>query len=225
MSMSSDQHANVGEIALLKVVAVNDTGAFLHQGLPKDLLLPYREQHGEVRVDDQVLVMVCEDEQGRPFASMRLDDFIQDEAEGYAQGDQVALIIAGPVDLGIKAIVDNRYWGLLYADEIFRPQHQALKKGDRMTGYVKKPRADHKIDITINPPGHIAAASLADQILTKLGKHGGFLPLHDKSAPDAIQAAFGVSKSVFKQAIGVLYKQRRITIEDGGIRLIDKQSG
>lgn len=203
-----------GEVAWLKVVAVNNTGAFLDWGREKDLLLPYGEQNGRVVVGQHCLVIVLEDDDDRPFASMKLEDFIRDEAEGYGSGDVVALTVSGPTDLGMKVVVDHRYWGLLYRDEIFRP----LRAGQRLRGYVKKLREDGRLDVTLNPPVHVAAAALTDRILAAIDANGGKLTLTDKSSPQEIQRTFAVSKGVFKQAVGALYKERLIVIEPGCLR-------
>lgn len=207
----------VGEVAWLKVVAVKDAGAFLDWGRPKDLLLPFGEQPrgNRPRAGEHCLVYIAQDEDDRPFASMKLNDFIADTADGYAQGDPVQLLVAELTDLGVKAVVDNRYWGLLYAADIFRP----LQQGETCAGFIRKLREDGKLDVTLNPPAHVAAASLADRVLAALRAAGGFLPLSDKSSPDAIHDAFGVSKGVYKQAIGALYRQRQIRIDKDGIRL------
>jgi len=203
-----------GEIAWLKVVAVNNTGVFLDWGREKDLLLPYGEQNGRLVVGQHCLVYILEDDDDRPFASMKLEDFIRDEAEGYSTGDVVELIVSGPTDLGMKVIVDHRYWGLLYRDDIFRP----LRTGQRLRGFVKKLRDDGRLDVTINPPAHVAAAALTDRILAAIDAAGGKLALTDKSSPEDIQRAFSVSKGVFKQAVGALYKERLIVIEPGCLR-------
>lgn len=208
----------VGEVAWLKVVTVNNTGAFLDWGRPKDLLLPYGEQAGRVVVGQHVLVFIAEDDDDRPFASMKLDDFIGDQvdprAAGYGTGDVVALTVHGPTDLGVKVVVDHRYWGLLYREEIFRP----LRTGQVLRGFVKKQRDDGKLDVTLNPPVHVAAAALTDRILAAIDANGGKLALTDKSSPEDIQRAFQVSKGVFKQAVGALYKERLIVIEPGCLR-------
>lgn len=213
----ADAGPDVGEVAWLPVVAVKDAGAFLDWGRPKDLLLPFSEQPrgGRPQPGQYCLVYIAQDEDDRPFASMKVNDFIADTADGYAPGDKVTLLIAELTDLGVKAVVDHRYWGLLYAADIFR----TLRQGETCTGYVQKLREDGKLDVTLNPPAHVAAASLGDRVLAALRAAGGFLPLSDKSSPEAIQDAFGVSKSVYKQAIGALYKQRLISIDKDGIRL------
>ncbi len=205
----------VGDVALLEVVAIKDAGAFLNWGRSKDLLLPYSEQRSRPRVGQRVLVVIFEDDQGRPVASMRLEDFIVDQAEGLKNGDKVALVIGERTDLGIKAVVDQRFWGLLYHDELTRP----LKRGERLEGYVRLVREDGRLDLSLMPSGAEKQQLAAERIMQALQAHQGFLPLSDKSPPAAIKSQLGISKSAFKQAIGKLYKQRRIIIEKEGIRL------
>lgn len=208
-------HPAIGDVALLEVVAIKDAGAFLDWGHPKDLLLPYSEQRGRPRVGQQVLVMIFEDDQGRPAASMRLEDFIDDQAEGLKNGDKVALVIGDRTDLGVKAVVNQRFWGLLYHDELARP----LKRGQRMEGYVRRVREDDRLDLSLMPSGAEKQQLAAEQIMQALQAQQGFLALSDKSSPAIIKSQLGISKSAFKQAIGNLYRQRRIVIETAGIRL------
>lgn len=208
--------AHMGEVAFLKVVTVNDIGAFLDWGLPKDLLLPYGEQRPRPGVGKRVLVMVYEDAQGRPLASMRLDKFIGDEASGLSQGDKVELIVAEHTDLGVKAVVDNRFWGLIYHDDMPQP----LRRGQRLDGYVRRIRDDGRLDLALVPPGAAKLDVVGEQILAALGRNQGHLTLSDKSPADEIKSRLGVSKSAFKQAIGRLYKRRLIAIEESGIRLL-----
>nr|WP_297457735.1 S1-like domain-containing RNA-binding protein [uncultured Halomonas sp.] len=207
--------ARPGEVAFLKVVTINDTGAFLDWGLPKDLLLPYGEQRPRPGVGQRVLVMVYEDAQGRPLASMRLDKFIADEATGLSRGDKVGLIVAETTDLGVKAVVDHRFWGLVYHDDLPQP----LRRGQRLDGYVRRIRDDGRLDLALVPPGSAGLDVVGDKVLAVLRRNQGYLTLSDKSPADEIKSRLGVSKSAFKQAIGRLYKRRLIVIEERGIRL------
>ncbi|MGC3872254.1 CvfB family protein [Halomonas sp. GXIMD04776] len=215
MTQDPSCQSAIGDVVLLEVVAVKDAGAFLDWGHPNDLLLPYSEQRGRPRVGQQVLVMIFEDDQGRPAASMRLEDFIDDQAEGLKNGDKVALVIGERTDLGIKAVVDQRFWGLLYHDELTRP----LKRGERLEGYVRRVREDGRLDLSLMPSGAEKQQLAAEQVIKALEAHQGFLALSDKSSAATIKSQLGISKSAFKQAIGKLYKQRRIVIEAAGIRL------
>jgi uncharacterized protein len=205
----------VGEVAYLEVVTVNETGAFLDWGHPKDLLLPFGEQRFRPTPGKRVLVIVYADQQGRPVASQKLDRFIEDAAHGFAAGDAVTLVIADATDLGYKAVVDHRVWGLLYRDDATRP----LRRGQRLTGYVKRLREDGRLDLSLLPPGAARLDVVGEAVLKALRESGGYLPLGDKSDAAEIKARLGVSKNAFKQAIGRLYKRRLITIEASGIRL------
>lgn len=208
--------AQVDEVAWLKVVSLSHAGAFLDWGLPKDLLLPFSEQKGKLVEGRSCLVRLFLDENNRIAASMLLDDFIQDEAFYYKEGQAVELIIADFTELGFKAVVDHKYWGVLYKNEVFQP----LKRGQQLTGHIKKVRPDHRLDLILGQEkyGEKVDATSA-KILAVLAKHGGHIALTDKSPPEMIYDTFGVSKKVFKQAIGGLYKQRKIVIEEKGIRL------
>lgn len=206
----------VGEVAYLEVVTVNETGAFLDWGHLKDLLLPYGEQRFRPSVGKRVLVRIYEDQQGRPVASQKLDRFVVDEAEGLAAGDEVTLVIAEQTDLGFKAVVEHRCWGLLYRDDVTRP----LRRGQRLTGYVKRLRDDGRLDLSLLPPGAARLDVVGEAVLKALRESGGYLPLGDKSDAAEIKARLGVSKNAFKQAIGRLYKQRLITLSPTGIRLV-----
>jgi predicted RNA-binding protein (virulence factor B family) len=209
--------AEVGDIAWLKVVSLNYVGAFLDWGLPKDLLVPFSEQYHEMEVGRSYLVKVFLDEQSRIAATTKIDKLLSDESVDFEVGQKVSLIIADRSDLGIKAIINNSHWGMLYENELFRP----VKKGQKMEGYIKQIREDHKIDLSLHQPGYGKVVSLTDSIIAKLKANNGVLMLSDKSPPEAIYAAFGVSKKVFKQAIGALYKQQLITIDKSGIKLVD----
>ncbi|OQW75291.1 MAG: GntR family transcriptional regulator [Proteobacteria bacterium ST_bin11] len=211
--------AQVDEVAWLKCISLSHAGAFLGWGLPKDLLLPFSEQKGKIIEGRSYLVRLFLDENNRIAATMMLDDFIQDQAFYYKDGQAVQLIIADETDLGFKAVVDNQYWGVLYKSETFQP----LQKGQTLTGYIKKVRPDNKLDLVLSQEKYGQKVdATSEKILAILAKRGGYVALTDKSAPEIIYDTFGVSKKVFKQAIGGLYKQRRIMIEESGIRLVDQ---
>jgi uncharacterized protein len=209
--------ALVDDIAWLKVVALNYVGAFLDWGLPKNLLVPFSEQHHELEVGKSYLVKVFLDDQNRLAATTKIDQFITDISVDFVAGQQVSLLITDTSELGVKAIINNTHWGVLYQNEIFQP----LKKGQKLTGYIKQIREDQKIDLVLDQPGYGKVLSLTDSILIRLNRNNGVLMLSDKSPPEAIYAVFGVSKKVFKQAIGALYRQKLITIDDKeGIKLV-----
>lgn len=211
---TTQPRAELGQVALLRVADVNDTGAFLDWGLEKDLLLPYAEQVGTPKAGQSVLVMIYQDQRGRLVASMKLDEFIDDIGPEMSAGTPVTVIIGNKTELGYKAVIDHRRWGLLYDSELLRP----LRRGDSVHAYVKKTRPDQRIDLTLTPPKRIAVPDLSQQILAMLDANDGYLALGDKSPPEVIYRLFGQSKKAFKQALGRLYKGGDITIETGGIR-------
>lgn len=210
--------AQVDDIAYLKVVSLNYIGAFLEWGLAKNLLVPFSEQHHELVVGKSYLVKLFLDDKQRVVATTKIDKFISDTAdEALSEGQAVSLLIADNTDLGVKAIIDSRYWGVLYNNALF----QSLKKGQTVTGYIKHIRDDLKIDLTLQAQGYKnSVLPLTEQILNTLAAHNGVLQLSDKSPPEAIYAVFSVSKKVFKQAIGALYKQQKISIEKTQIKLL-----
>lgn len=212
--------AQVNDVAWLKVVSISHAGAFLDWGLAKDLLLPFSEQTQKVVEGQSCLVKVFLDESNRIAASMMLDDFIQEQAFYLKQGQQVDLVIADETDLGRNVIVNNECWGVLYKNEIF----QKLRKGQKTTGYIKKIREDHKIDCVLQVEKYGEKVdSVTEKILAKLKSQGGVILINDKSPPDLIYKTFGVSKKVFKQSIGGLYKKRIISIDKTGISLLEEK--
>jgi uncharacterized protein len=209
-------NAIVDDIAWMEVVSVDRVGVFLDWGLPKDLLVPFGEQHHEMEVGESYLVKLFLDQQNRILATTKIDKFIADEGYYFKTGEKVSLLIADKTDLGFKAIINNTHWGMLYQNELF----QAVRKGQKLEGYIKQVREDYKVDLSLHQPGYGKVDELTDKILAHLKESQGFLPLSDKSPPEAIYEAFGVSKKVYKQAIGALYKQKLLQIEKDGIRLI-----
>ncbi|MDI1302308.1 MAG: S1-like domain-containing RNA-binding protein [bacterium] len=213
--------AQVGEVAWLKIVSVNDNGAFLDWGLPKDLLLPHNEVTYDLKPHlepgKQMMVMVFQDEKGRVAASARLDDFIAKEGTGFAEGEKVSVLIGDRTEIGVRVIINNRYWGMVHSNEIFRP----LRKGETLDGYIKTIREDRKLNVSLTAPGQAKVDNIAEGILKILDRHDGFMAVSDKTAPEVIYKLFGISKKVFKQAIGRLYKERYILIENSGIRRIN----
>ena len=209
--------AMVGEMAFLRVVEVNQTGAFLDWGLPKDLLLPYGEQKERLYDGDFCSVFVYKDKYAeRVVASQRLNRHIGKTTAKYAVGDKVQIDVVTRTDLGYKVVVNHAHWGLLYANEVFKP----LRRGLRTVAWVKKVVADDKVDLNLEPPKLERFSNASEQILSDLEAEGGFIPLHDKSPPEDIRRRFGMSKKHFKAAVGKLYRERKITIDSEGIRLV-----
>jgi len=218
LACSKKPFVEMDGIAWLKVVSIGKAGAFLDWGLPKDLLVPFSEQDYELEENKYCLVHVYLDDDNRIAASTYLNQFLSDEAVYLSEGDQVSLIISHKTDLGYKAVVNQKFWGVLYYNEIF----QTLREGQKVTGYIKKIREDKKIDLSLNKSGHQHVLPVTEQIIQRLEINDGELPLSDKSSPEAINAAFGVSKKVFKQAIGSLYKERKITLTKTSMSLVKK---
>jgi predicted RNA-binding protein (virulence factor B family) len=212
-------HAMVGEFAYLKVVSVNlRIGAFLDWGLAKDLLLPFREQDTPVRVGQQVVVCVYLDgKTNRIVATTRLNRHLSRETPAYRDGQSVNLILVDKTPLGYNAIVENAHRGLLFDNQ----RASALAAGQRLKGFVRTVRPGGKIDLSLDASGYRRVAASTDQIVQSLEQNGGRLDFDDDSPPEAIRQSFGVSKKAFKQALGKLYKSRRIRFQHPGIQLLD----
>jgi uncharacterized protein len=208
----------IGEFGMLKVLAVNEIGAFLEWGLLKDLLVPFSEQKQKMEVGKSYLVYAYIDHvTNRIVASAKIDKFLDNIPADYTVGQAVDLIIENQTDFGYKAIINNSHWGVLYKNEVF----QSLEKGQHIEGFIKKIRDDDKIDLCLDKPGLEKVDILSEKIINVLKEKNGFIALSDKSPAELIYDIFGVSKKTFKKAIGALYKQRLIIIENEGIRIHD----
>ncbi|MDE6159234.1 MAG: GntR family transcriptional regulator [Bacteroidaceae bacterium] len=210
--------AQVGEFAFLEVAWVNQFGAFLQWGLLKDLFVPFREQKMKMQKGQSYIVHVHLDpESFRIVASAKVERYLSSEVTGLKPGDKVDVLVWQKTDLGFKAIVNNKYSALIYDNQVFRP----LRTGDRLEAYVRLVRPDGKIDITLQPTGQQAALDFSDVLLRYLQQNGGRTVLGDKSPAEDIYEAFGVSKKVFKKAVGDLYKRHLVTLTSEGIELAD----
>lgn len=211
--------ATVGEFATLRVLAVEEVGAFLDWGLAKDLFLPYSEQTHDIQPGDNAVVYIYLDKSGRISASTRLERYIDKSEPNYEPEQEVKLRVVSQTDLGYKALVDDRHWGMIYRNEVFKQ----LYYGETLTGYIRQVREDGKIDLSLQRAGHLAAVTeIGPQILKLLEKNGGHLKINDKTSAEEIQNLFGVSKKKYKIALGQLYKNRLITVSDDGIRSVKK---
>lgn len=211
-------YAEVGDFAWLEVAWVNQFGAFLDWGLMKDLFVPFREQKMKMQKGRSYLVHIHLDpETYRIMASAKVERYLSNDYPPYHGGDEVDALIWQKTDLGFKVVVDNQFAGLLFDDEIFRELHS----GDRLRAYVKQVRPDGKIDLSLQRKGQRAVKDFSEILLEHLQTHGGRTALGDKSPADEIYAVFGVSKKVFKKAVGDLYRRRLIVIADDGISLVD----
>ena len=211
--------AIVDEYAYLQVKDVNSLGAFLDWGLEKDLLVPFREQLQTMEVGRKYIVRVFLDETSqRIAASAKINKFIQKKDIYLEENDKVDLLISGVTDMGFNAIINNRYMGLLYNNEVF----ENLRTGDRTKGYVKKIREDYKIDVSLQKSGYEHVSDVKTDVLNVLSQNDGFLELGDKSSPEEIYRKLKMSKKAYKKVIGSLFKERLIEITDKGIKLVDK---
>ena len=214
--------AVVGECAYLKVIEVNRIGAFMDWGLPKDLLVPFNQQQKPMQKGYSYTVYLYVDElSGRIAASSRLEDYLSDDPGRLKPDQAVDMLIYGKSDLGFKAVIDGRYLGQLFENEVFRP----LYFGERLQGYIKTIRTDGKIDLILQQASSLARNSLAESILRHLNENEGVSTLTDKSPPDSIYKTFGVSKASYKKALGTLYKKRQINIEKHQITLLQLLAG
>lgn len=209
--------AKVGDFAFMQVKSVASVGAFLEWGIMKDLLVPYSEQTISLKEGQKVLVYVYLDSKSkRVVASAKWEKFTEKEDfSEISEGDEVQVLVASITDLGYKVLINQRYTGLIYKNEVF----SKINIGDSLTAYISKIRLDGKIDVRLKKSGYEAVAGEASMILKKLENAGGFLPTTDKSPAEEIYEIYGVSKKTYKKAIGELYKKRLITLTESGIKL------
>lgn len=210
-------YAITNTFAYLEVKQTNDIGAFLDWGIDKDLLVPFKEQQHRMYAGNGYVVYVFIDEEtNRIVASSKLKKYIDFEDIGdLKEGDEVRLLIYSETPLGLNAIINNRYSGLIYQNEIF----EDLQVGDEVKGYIKTIREDKKIDLRLQKAGYELVDEGKIKILEYLKNNQGFLPFHDNSTPEEIKQQFQLSKKAFKKAIGALYKDKLILISDKGITI------
>lgn len=216
IATTADVPFTVGGTAVLKAKEITNIGAFLEWGLIKDLLLPFKEQTHNVKEGDSVLVALYVDKSNRLCATMKVYDYLLSDSK-YQTEDIVSGFVYDKIDaFGTFVAVDNIYSALIPNNELFRP----LKYGDIIKARVVNIREDKKLTLSLRDKSYIQMDSDAEMILEHLASQGGFLPFHDKSDANDIKDKFQISKNAFKRAIGKLYKNGSITIEDDGIRLI-----
>ena len=218
-STTQTPYAEVDQFACLKVVSNTPVGSFLDWGMPKDLLVPFREQKIKMREGEFYVVRVYLDRVSKRLAATcKLDKFLDLTEPTYQEGEAVELMICAKTDLGFKAIINDSHWGMIFHNEAFRP----LKRGEKVEGFIKQSRADGKVDLCLQKPGYEKVTKLTDRIVQYLQANGGSAPLTNKTDPAIIYDLFDVSKKTYKQAVGALYKKRIIELFDGGIRLTKK---
>ena len=219
MATTETPLAMVGEFALLTVVDQNEQGVFMDMGIGKDVFVPEHEQKRPMQTGQKYVVFLYTDEKNdRITASSRLSDFIDQDEHDLEQGDEVNLLITEESDLGYSAVINQRYMGLLYHNEVF----EDLKAGDQRRGFIKKIREGNKIDLSLQVIGFRHILDLKDSLMINLEEHNGCILLGDKSSPEDIYNKLKISKKAFKKAIGSLYKERLIEISDYEIKLVPK---
>ncbi|MGL1932921.1 MAG: S1-like domain-containing RNA-binding protein [Desulfotalea sp.] len=213
--------AVVGEVAKLTVVATTEVGAFLNWGLEDDLFVPKSEQQEDMTQGKAYIVFVfLSDKSNRITASSKLDKYLNQQPHDFSEREEVELVIYAKSELGYSAVVNSSHTGIIYENEIF----QKLEIGQQQKGYIKKIRDDFKIDLRLQQEGYRGVDNVCRAILNKINDSGGMVAVTDKSAPEDIYDLFGVSKKVFKKAIGGLYKKQLIILDPDCIKLSEKKS-
>lgn len=206
------------DFAFLRVNHTNKFGAFLDWGLEKDLFVPFKEQARKMETGKRYLVYMYLDEKtNRLIATSRINKFLNLEPAEYEVGQKVDIIISHITDLGVNVIVNKSHKGLVYKNDIF---DEKIRPGDKTIGYIKAIRAENKIDVSLRKTGFEKTDEYAGKILEMLQNGKGFLSLHDKSNPEDIKNLLQMSKKDFKKAIGNLYRQKLIDIQENGIKLL-----
>lgn len=210
-------YTEINRFAYLECVESSSLGAFLYWGLDKDLFVPKAEMKDKFFTGKKYFVYVYLDEKTqRIAASQKLNKFLAADDPDYSEGDKCEIFVANPTEIGYRVIVDNHYWGMIYKTELFRP----VKPGDYTYAYVKKIREDNRIDMMLEKSSVKIVDATEQEIYQRIKDNGGFLGLNDKSSPEEIKEEFGISKKIFKKAVGGLYKSRLIEITDAGLKLV-----
>jgi len=219
--IATTQKANaaVGEIAFLRCMDVTKQGAFMDWGLMKDLFVPLSQQSDRMVKGHSYLVKLYVDEQtGRVAATQKFGYQISNDNLQLEVHDVVDMLVWQKSDIGYKVIINNQNFGVLHYGDVFKP----LEIGDKLQGFIKKIYEDNRIDVMPGERGYARVNDESDVILDKLRAEGGYLPFHDKSDPEEIKAAFGISKKTFKMAVGKLYKEGKIELTKTGLKLVEQ---
>lgn len=216
--------AQVGDFASLEVAWVNNFGAFLHWGPKKDLFVPFREQKMKMVKGQRYIVHIhLDDESKRIMASAKIEKWLNPTPDNLRVGMKVDCLVWQKTDIGFKAIIlpgssqDQGAVGVIYDNQIFRP----LFAGNRISAYINKVRPDGKVDLALER-GRAATDDFSDTLLHYLEVHGPTISYSDKTPAQEIYTEFGVSKKLFKRAIGDLYKRRLISIGEDSISLLGR---
>ena len=208
----------LGDIVKLRCVSVTPQGAFLDWGLMKDIFVPASQQLMRMIPQGEYLVKIYLDNQtGRVAATEKLASFLRNDELTVKEKDIVQLTVYRRTDIGYLMIINNRHTGVLHFNEIYRH----ITVGDKFEGFIKKIYTDNKIDVAAGKPGYQRVEGESEKIIRLLKENDGYLPYYDKSDPEEIYAFFGMSKKTFKMTVGNLYKNKIITLEKTGIRLVE----
>jgi predicted RNA-binding protein (virulence factor B family) len=207
----------VGDIVKLRALNITPQGAFLDNGLMKDLFVPTSQQMMGMRPNGDYLVKIYIDEQtGRLAATEKIEQYLSNELLTVNLLEEVDLIVYRRTDIGYVVIINNQHTGVLHFNEIYRD----ISVGDKFKGFIKKIYPDNKIDVSAGKPGYKRVEDESEKILRLLNENNGYLPYYDKSDPEEIYSFFGMSKKTFKMTIGNLYKKKLISLEKTGIRRV-----
>ena len=208
----------VGEIVRLKAVSVTSQGAFLDNGLMKDLFVPRSKQLTQMYPNEYYIVRIYLDERtGRMTATEKIEQFLSNDSLTVKEMDLVNLMVLRRSEIGYVMIINHRHTGVLHFNEVFRD----ISIGDSFKGFIKKIYPDNRIDVVVGKPGYQKVEDEVQKVLDLLEENNGYLPYNDKSNPDDIYSFFGMSKKTFKMTTGNLYKQRKIEFTKTGIRLVE----
>ena len=207
----------LGDIVKLRCITVTPQGAFLDNGLMKDLFVPKSKQQRGMIPNGEYLVKIYLDEQtGRLAATEKIESFLRNDNISVKELEVVDLIVYRRTDIGYVVIINSQHTGVLHHNEIYRD----ITAGDKFKGFIKKIYSDNRIDVAAGKPGYNRVEDETEKILRLLKENNGFLPYHDKSDPDEIYSVFAMSKKTFKMTVGNLYRQKTISLEKDGIRLV-----
>ncbi len=212
-------YAQINSFAYLRVTSLTEIGAFLDWGLEKDLFFPFNEQKFDVEEGDFCVIYIYIDSiSNRIVASNKLDKFIITDEIALTEGQEVDVMVYEESPLGYSAIINNKYKGLIYHNDIFKE----VFIGDELKGYVKTIREDKLIDLSFQKSGFKNVLDSTEVILEYIKTHNGFLDLHDKSTPEEISIRLSMSKATFKKSIGILYRHRKVLIKPDGVYLAEE---
>src|SRR5687768_8553633 len=218
IATTQEPKGKVGEIVRLKAVSVTQQGAFLDNGLMKDLFVPRSKQLTQMYPNEEYLIKIYLDERtGRLTATEKVEHFLSNESLTVNEMEMVNLTVLRRSEIGYVVIINHKHTGVLHFNEVFRD----IKIGDSFKGFIKKISADNKIDVVVGKPGYQKVEDELQKIIDLLEENNGYLPYNDKSSPEDIYSYFGMSKKTFKMTTGNLYKQRKIEFTKTGIKLVE----